>query len=118
MIDCASLLGGRDERLGSHEEQEHDEGAGQVGVEHFISHLGELDQTAAVRRSEETFRLLVPVTSTQFIPAYLLLDVRVLEDQRQRSDVLLVHALAASNLDGVLDAFVDLFGGGLPDVGQ
>lgn len=51
-------------------------------------------------------------------PAYLVLDVCVFEHQRQRSDVLLVHTLAASNLDGVFDAFVDLLGGGLPYVGH
>lgn len=42
----------------------------------------------------------------------------VLEHQGQWSDVLLVHALAASDLYGMFDAFVDLFGGGLPYVGQ
>lgn len=38
------LPGCRNEGLDSHEKEEHDEGADQVGVEHFISHLGELDQ--------------------------------------------------------------------------
>lgn len=40
----AGVPGRRDEGLGSHEKEKHDEGADQVGVEHFISHLGELDQ--------------------------------------------------------------------------
>lgn len=37
-----SLPGRRDEGLGGHDKEEHDEGAEQVGVEHFISHLGKL----------------------------------------------------------------------------
>ena len=49
---------------------------------------------------------------------YLALDVCVLEDQREGGDVLLVHAVAASHLDGVLDAPVDLLCGGLARVGQ
>ena len=40
--EVVRLPGGGDECLGGHEEEEHDEGANQVGVEHFISHLGEL----------------------------------------------------------------------------
>ena len=44
MVSAAVCLpGGGDKGLGSHEEEEHDEGANQVGVEHFISHLGELE---------------------------------------------------------------------------
>lgn len=52
------------------------------------------------------------------IPPYLVLDVCVLEHQGQWSDVLHVHALAASNLNGMFDAFVNLLGGGMPYVGQ
>lgn len=44
--------------------------------------------------------------------------MRVLEDQLEGGDVLVVHALAAAHLDGVLDALVDLLGGGLARVGQ
>lgn len=44
--------------------------------------------------------------------------MRVLEHQGQWSDVLPVHTITASNLNGMFDALVDLFGGGLPDVGQ
>lgn len=38
------LPGGWDEGLCSQEEEQHDEGADQVGVEHLIPHLGELDK--------------------------------------------------------------------------
>lgn len=42
----------------------------------------------------------------------------VFEHQGQGGDVLPVHSITASNLNSVLDAFVDLFGGGQPYVGQ
>ena len=42
----------------------------------------------------------------------------VLEDQGEGCDVLLVHAIAAAHLNGVLDTPVYLFGGGLAGVGQ
>lgn len=44
--------------------------------------------------------------------------MRVLEDQREGGDVLVVHAFAAAHLDGMLDALVDLLGSGLARVGQ
>lgn len=57
-----------------------------------------------------------------FIPSsiyfYLVLDVCVFEHQGQWSDVLPVHTLTASDLNGMFDAFVNLFGGGLPYVGK
>lgn len=55
-----------------------------------------------------------PPSEPVSIPAYLVLNVCVFEHQRQWSDVLPVHTITASNLNGVLDAFVDLLGGGLP----
>lgn len=45
---------------------------------------------------------------------YLVLYVCVFEHQGQSSDVLLAHALTASNLDSVFDPFVYLSGGALP----
>lgn len=51
-------------------------------------------------------------------PVYLVLYVCVFEHQGQRSDVLPVHPIAASDLDGVFDAFVNLLGGGMPYVGH
>lgn len=50
--------------------------------------------------------------------AHLVLDVCVFEHQGEWSDVLPVHAITASNLNGMFDAFVDLLGGGLPYVVQ
>lgn len=41
---------------------------------------------------------------------YLLLNVRVLKYQRGRSDVFLTHALAAAEINGMLDPLVDLLG--------
>lgn len=120
------LPGGRDEGLGSHEEEEHDEGADQVGVEHFISHLEKLDGSEKTsKRSQHHFALwaykhtyIIAMQLPASTPPYLVLYVCVLEHQRQRSDVLLVHALTAPNLDGMFDAFVNLLGGGLPYVGH
>lgn len=54
------------------------------------------------------------MTWDYIVPAYLVLYVCVLEHQGQSSDVLLAHALTATNLDSVFDAFVNLSGGGLP----
>lgn len=45
-----SLPGCRNEGLNNHEKEEHDEGAHQVGVEHFISHLGELDRPKEIKK--------------------------------------------------------------------
>lgn len=125
---CAFLPGCRNEGLGSHEEEEHDEGADQVGVEHFISHLGELNQWkgdsqhVAVCGTNPPATIHPPPPTTTTKPAcelaHLVLDMRVLEHQGQWSDVLPVHTITASNLNGMFDALVDLFGGGLPDVGQ
>lgn len=51
------LPGGRDEGLGSHEKEKHDEGADQIGVEHFISHLGELGQPKEIEERPTSFPL-------------------------------------------------------------
>lgn len=51
-------------------------------------------------------------------PAHLVLNVCVFEHQGQRSDVLPVHTLTASNLNSMFDAFVDLSGGRVPNVRQ
>lgn len=64
-----------------------------------------------------TFNQLLHTSAAQPL-AHLFLNVGVLEDQGERSDVLPVHALAAPHFNGVFDALVDLFGGGLPNVGQ
>ena len=116
---CVFPPGCRNERLDSHEKQKHDEGADQVGVEHFIPHLGELD-----RPKEIKVNIMCSVIVSYFLPvpastpAYLVLYVCVFEHQGQRSDVLPVHPIAASDLDGVFDAFVNLLGGGMPYVGH
>lgn len=52
------LPGSWDERLGSHEKEEHDEGTDQVGVEHFVSHLGELKQPKEMKKKDQ-HRLLL-----------------------------------------------------------
>lgn len=52
------------------------------------------------------------------ISAHLVLDVYIFEHQGQRSDVFPVHTIAAPDLNGMSDAFVDLLGGGLPYVRQ
>lgn len=59
-------------------------------------------------------RLPVPASTS----AYLVLYVCVFEHQGQRSDVLPVHPIAASDLDGVFDAFVNLLGSGMPYIGH
>lgn len=48
------------------------------------------------------------------LSSYLLLNVCVLEHQCGRSDVLLLHALTAAQVDGVLYAFINLLGTGIP----
>lgn len=53
-----------------------------------------------------------------FFTVYLVLDVCVLEDKRQWCDVLSVHTLTTSKLDGMLDAFVNLSRVGLPKGGH
>lgn len=113
------LPGSRDEGLRSQEGEQHDEGADQVGVEHLIPHLGELDKEKdpAPPCSQRDVRSTPPPPARQS-PTHLFLDVGVLEDQGECSDVLPVHSLAAPHLDGMLDALVDLLGGGLPNVGQ
>lgn len=40
----------RDNDLSSHEEEKHDERADQVGVEHFVSHLGELNEPEGIQK--------------------------------------------------------------------
>lgn len=60
-----------------------------------------------------------PSNQTSSKPAhYLVLDVRVLEHQCHGGDVLLALAFTAAHLDGMLDALVNLFVGGLACVGQ
>ena len=62
------LPGSRDEGLGSHEKQQHDEGADQVGVEHFVSHLEELEPTKRGQRNiTRTFQVPVNERMT-FLP--------------------------------------------------
>lgn len=51
------LPGSRDQCLGSHEKEEHDEGADQVGVEHFVSHLGELDHPKEIKERSASVNL-------------------------------------------------------------
>lgn len=46
----------------------------------------------------------------------LVLHMCIFEHQRQRGDVLPMHLIAAPNLYGMLDAYVDLLRGGVPYV--
>lgn len=60
---------------------------------------------------------LIPLLKAfRSISAHLVLNVGIFEDQRHRGDVLPVHSIAAPNLYGMLDAFVDLLRGGVPYV--
>lgn len=62
--------------------------------------------------------LLFPPAGQLSMPAHLFFDVSILEHQGEWGDVLPVHTIAALDLNGMFDAFVDLLGGGLPNVGQ
>lgn len=57
--------GSRDDGLGSHEEEEHDEGADHVGVKHFISDLGELNKNKVTCCS--SFKLFRKICDINFL---------------------------------------------------
>lgn len=104
----------RDEGLCSYKEEEHGEGADQIWVEHFISHLGKLEKQT---NKNQKCKKKDHDNDSSFDSSHLVFYVCVLKHECQWSNVLLAHTLTASDHDGVFDAFVDLFRSGLAYVG-
>lgn len=75
-------------------------------------------ENCANQNTEQSQRTSLSSRRSASASGHLVLHVGIFERQRQRGDVLPVHPIAAPDLYGMLDAFVDLLRGGVPDVRQ